>query len=149
MLLPFEKHWASFISYPTRDRRVARPKLLLKKSVQTCVPRSSPLLAKAGQLPRQNPVPSPEDSNSFFSLPTVQPPQPAQQRRRLGTPVKRWAIIFRARGAGVVPVSPSVPSPTLWDEKRLSQARQQDLPPPGAPGSPFLWANLGSLRSAP
>src|ERR1019366_8678844 len=70
MLLPFEKHWASFISYPTRDRRVARPKLLLKKSVQTCVPRSSPLLAKAGQLPRQNPVPSPGDSTSFSTPPT-------------------------------------------------------------------------------
>src|ERR1035437_8743529 len=38
-----------------------------------------------------------------FRLPTVQPPQPAQKRRGLGTPVKRWAILFRpASGTGAL-----------------------------------------------
>jgi len=32
-------------------------------------------------------------------------------------PLKRWAIIFRARGARVLPFHQSEPSPTTWDAR--------------------------------
>jgi len=62
---------------------------------------------------------------AWFNHPSA--PGTAQQRRKAGMcavpggldfelnaypPLKRWAIIFRARGARVVPVSPRTPSPT-------------------------------------
>src|SRR5271165_6295555 len=79
----------------------------------------------------------PGNSLSFFTPPTVQPPQPAQHRRGLGTPVKRWAIIFRARGARVVPVLPST---------RVPQAEKQ-IPPLGL--KPSLGMTAGGPSAQP
>jgi len=73
---------------------------------------------------KHNPMPSPGDSGSFFTPPTVQPPQPAQHRRGLGAPVKPWAIIFRARCARVVLGCPTYQVPQSGT-KELSPALQR------------------------
>src|ERR1019366_6658396 len=100
MVSPAEAGLGSVVAF-TQD---LRPGLILFRP-DGLVPARSPALGRVGQIQRQNPVPSPGDSTLSFILPTVQRPTPAQHRGRFGPPVKRWAIIFRARGARIVPVA--------------------------------------------
>ena len=90
----------------TTERPILQDEIRRQESVAKGPNASATTRDKDGVKPRK-PVPSPGDSFAFHAHP----------------PLKRWAIIFRARGAGATPVRPANHIPQRGMHTRISHRK--------------------------